>query len=1131
MILRRLIWLFMFHVLVVVAFSRDDKDFTRIGVEEGLSQSWVRKITQDAHGFMWFGTKDGLNRYDGRDFRIYRPDLADGRGLGNGSINELYIDRNDELWVCTLSGVYLYDEFADRFHLFEPLGKLNVSTVVNALDGSYWFGSPGGIYHYTPETKALKRYVNDPGNESSLISNLVWNLLEDRLGRLWIGTEKGLCLYDSEIDGFKRLDDQEWVGDTWVQAMFEDYWGRLWIGTAESVFLYELGVDGHLEVEQLLEIRGQVVKVDHEGSMWLGHGSGEGLTVWHIDQDSGALLDRERYNNRLHDSRSLSSDGVYCIHVDNTGSVWIGTYGDGLNYYSAIPKNFKSMKIQQAGPTLDVGEQVNSILIDGTERWIGTERGLVRYDSESNTYFQYKSDKGDESTVGANAVYSIFKDSLGDVWIGAWDGGLSRYVRETDSFIRYKHDPEDEDSISSDNVFSILEDPKGGLWIGTIGGGLNFFDSETGRFKRFIHDSLNSDSINSGYVNDLALDSAGELWVSTYSSLDRFDRETGKFKHFSHTGDPLIENPGDLEVIYIDTLGQFWLGTEIGLILFDPQDEILKHYTTRDGLPNNSIKSISEDRSGNLWITSNYGLSKFVDGMSVPDKVHFINFDRRDGLQENEFVKRSSFVSENGEIWIGGVAGLSWFYPDEIEPDFSLPNVLITDLNILNKKVYPGGDDGVLEGEPYLLDHLKLKYSDSVFSLDFSALQYPNSEDIEYAFILEGFDNDWQYVKGRSSAIYTNIDPGEYVFRVKSSNTDGVWGDNATTLAVSITPPWWMTLWFRLLFVSSVAAFLVFFYRFRVHSLKRSRIALSKSVADRTRELAEAKEVLSEQNEELKIHRTQLVDLVKERTQELETARDKAEVSDRLKSAFIANMSHEIRTPLNAIMGFSQLIAMEAEGRGEYHEYSSSIRENTDMLVQLLNDIIDFSIFESEQLQLKYESIDGWGFFHELSADFAQLVDSRTPEEVCYLPDNQLRDGVMVRFDADKVRLRQILLNLATNACKFTESGSISFGVAMRDSDQRLEYWVKDSGVGIDPSEHEAIFERFHKIVDSSRSFTRGTGLGLAICQRLSEELGFELSLESEVGKGSVFTVSIPVESDSSKVTRSLITEAESRRS
>ncbi len=1107
---RLLILLSVFAAQFHVGLSQGDKEFVRIGVEDGLSQSWVRKIVQDSYGFMWFGTKDGLNRYDGREFRVYRPDSANERGLGSGSINELYVDADSQLWVCTLAGVYSYNRSLDTFELFEPVGIATVSTICQVSDGSFWIGTPNELFHYFPETSELRRYTHDPENAESLVSNIVWKVLEDRRGRIWVGTEKGLCLYDRENDSFYRLADEEAVGDSWVQSILEDTWGRIWVGTEFRVFLYELGDGDALKTETVMQIRGQCLSMDLNGDIWLGHASAEGVTFWEMDDETGDLLEKERYFSRMHDERSLSANGVECIYVDRTGGVWIGTYGDGINYYSPVSKNFKSLRINDIAAELDVADQVNSILVDGKDWWIGTERGLVRYDSESGGYTEYKYDPEDDSSLGANAVYQVIKDSSGTIWIGSWSGGLNRYVPETDSFVRYLHDSEDPSSISNNNVFCIFEDRDGAFWIGTVGGGLNRFDPKTETFEHFIHNPEDPDSINSQYINDIVQDSDGVLWISTYSSLDRFDPSLGTFEHCSHTGAPVSQNLGDLEVIFMDSRGQIWLGTEVGLVLFNPQDRSYRRYGVPEGLPNNAIKSINEDRFGSLWITTNYGLSQFVDGIRAPDMPNFINYDRKDGLQSNEFVKRSSFASESGDIWVGGILGLSWFRPEEIRPNTDSPQVLITDISILNRKVFPS-EGGVLPAESYLLDSLNLEYRDSVVTFKFSALVYPNSEDIRYAYTLEGFDEGWQYVKNASSATYTNIDPGSYLFKVKSTNQDGIWGENEESIFVQISPAWWMSLWFRIFVAVLVTLVLFAVYRLRVISLKRSRIALAKSVSDRTRELAAAKEVLSRQNEELKRHRTQLEDLVSERTKELKAARDKAEVSDRLKSAFIGNMSHEIRTPLNAIMGFSQLIAMEAKGRGEFDDYSNCIRENTEMLVQLLNDIIDFSIFESEELSLNLETIDAWLFFHELSAEVSQLVRSRSPEGVSYDAVNSLADDLQIRFEADKVRLRQILLNLATNACKFTETGTVSFGVSYDPLSEVLKYWVRDTGIGIDPAEHEAVFERFHKIVDESKSFARGTGLGLAICRRLSEALGFELKLESEVGVGSVFTLTIPM--------------------
>ena len=1099
------------------------KEFTRIGVEDGLSQSWVRAIQQDEYGFIWIGTKDGLNKYDGRRFTIYRPESGNERGLENASINDIYIDREKIMWVCTLSGVYRYNRSQDYFEIVESFGRNFARCMTQTSDGDFWFGTNSGLVCLDAEMQFVARYTYDPDDSSSLSNDIIYDVFEDSRKLLWVGTDQGISLFIPDSGTFLHPTDKpgsDGLEMSQVRQFIEDASGTIWTGTTKALYRYTRHPDqpGDGTFTKVLDGSCIQLLIDDRENLWIGHGSGQGLHIWSLSEIVEGQTPSEHYYNIGHNQRSLSDSSVETLMMDSKGDIWIGTYGNGLSFFSYHNKPFNTVNFLEEDPLLHVSNRINTFCFDDPYLWIGTETSLVRYDQKTEEYREYHHDPDDPNSLGGNGIYAIHKDRRGNLWIGAWSKGLSLYHPETDSFEHFCNDPRDALSLSNDHVFCIFEDREGRLWIGTIGGGLNEYDYEDRTFIRHRYDATDPGTLYSPYIYDIDQTPDGMLWISTVWALDRLDPETGIITHFSHTGDRLEQNRGDLEVVFVDTLGQLWLGTEIGLVHFDPKMNTYRRFTVSDGLPNNAIKAVCEDEEGNLWITTNLGLSKFVKGIYLPKNPRFLNYNKSDGLQGDEFVKRSGIVSPDGMIYVGGTSGYTYFDPRKIQPNMVLPKVLITDLYLGDYKVFPGPESSVLKTELYLSDEITLGYKEPEFEFRFTAIDYPRTDAIEYSYILEGFDKDWRYADRGNRVSYTSMNPGDYIFRVKSSNEDGRWGNNTVSIRVKIPPPWWGNLWFRAAFVIVVILLSGGYYKHRVLSLKRAKAILEQRVEMRTRELSEAnhslehaKEELSVQNDELIQHRQHLEKLVNERTHALQKALDKAKESDRLKSAFISNISHEIRTPLNGIMGFSQLLAMEAKEKGEYGEYVARISENSQMLTQLLNDIIDFSILETGELTLHKVRLESREFFENLSQEFKGIVSVRTRKRVNYLEVCELPEDQKIKFECDQSRLKQILLNLLSNACKFTTTGYIKFGVSIDEDQTELKFWVEDTGVGIDPSEQEAIFERFYKVVDHTRKYIPGTGLGLSICRSLVNILGYRMEMKSTPGKGSVFEIIIPI--------------------
>jgi signal transduction histidine kinase/CheY-like chemotaxis protein len=533
-------------------------------------------------------------------------------------------------------------------------------------------------------------------------------------------------------------------------------------------------------------------------------------------------------------------------------------------------------------------------------------------------------------------------------------------------------------------------------------------------------------------------------------------------------------------------------------------------YTRKQGLPNNSIKEILEDNSGNLWISTAMGLSKFISATIIPDHPVFKNYDSKDGLQGNEFIKRSAYKNKTGYMYFGGSNGYTRFHPDSIKDNTIVPKIIITNFLIFNKQVANLQIDSTYLEDQDLTPQIKLRHNESVLSFEFTALNYLSPEQNNFAYIMEGFEKKWNYVKTQRFATYTNLSPGEYTFRVIGSNNDNVWNENGASVKITILPPWWKTLWFKLSLGTFIFIAFYLIYRLRVYNLKNQKKLLEAKVTSRTNELSSANLLLKEnqeeislQNEELSQHRNHLETLVKDRTNELENAKKKAIEADKLKSSFLANMSHEIRTPMNAIVGFASLLNSSDTSDEKNEEYIEIIKKNSEILLVLINDILEISLIEANQLKINNSLFEANVILHELE-NYFQLRNTKKID-LRFTIDNINKKIVL---NTDPTRFRQIMTNLLSNALKYTDSGYIHFGYNIEY--ERVKFYVTDTGIGINKKDFEIIFDHFHKVETNRIKLYRGAGIGLSICKKLVGLMGGDIWIESEEGKGSTFYFTLP---------------------
>ncbi|WP_159579789.1 hybrid sensor histidine kinase/response regulator transcription factor [Marinoscillum sp. 108] len=1052
--------------------------FDHLALEDGFTTAFVDAIAQDADGFIWLNTWEGLFRYDGYVFKHYKY-LAKDSTIINSTA--LHLDSKGNFWVGThTEGLLLYNKEHDSFDYAdlkpEDLTSLRSHTISAILEdhlGNLWIGTNGNGLKVRRNGKENFEHIpfNDQGNPRSVRGEKVRIIYEDSKGRIWVGTGNyfesmisgGLNRYDHSTQTFHHYTYQppqfKGIKPNRVQSIAEDSNNNIWIGTApDGLYTYNDEKDQLVEFkydlspDKLDVMANKTISFIHEhretNTLWVGM-FGAGILT--IDLKSSKATHHLLNQN---DRFSLSHNSVWCIMEDRQGLLWVGTV-NGLNKVNPKLKLFPKFSTLESGTFSRIADVVLSIYEDSNKTlWIGTRDGLTRSRNSDNNFQRFREDSSNPNSIKGNSIRGITEDDLGSLWIGT-NKGLHKFIPESESFNHYPSSDQNPLLPKGENIFDLMTDSKGNLWIGAQMA-LNKYNPYTGIFNKYYY----PDSVVCDCGGTLYEDQGGNIWIANDNTeVMKFDESTRKFTH-------IFDREVMIYQFLEDSKNRFWICSNTdGLGLYNRATGDTKFYGVLDGLPGKTITGVEEDDRGYLWVSTNNGIALFD-----PERNLFKSFTPASGLPVSS--PKNPYKNKDGELFFGDVSGFTRFDPDSYDFDTTASDVVLTQLKIFNQIVRPS-PESVINQSISVTEEVRLAHDQNDLTFDFVGLHFVAPKQNRYKVKLQNYDKDWVDLGNQHSTRYTNLSPGVYEFKVIGANSDGIWNGKASSLHIIIAPPWWKTWWAYLLYGTILICLI---YLWRVYDLRR-------------------------------IHLKNQLELKSMEAEKLATI-------DQMKSRFFANISHEFRTPLTLILGPLKDLIYASKNTSELDQYHL-IKRNADRLNVLINQLLDLSKLEAGSVKLEVEQMDLHAFLRPLFASFSSLAQSKHITFRSIVPEESFE----MLFDADK--LEKIISNLLFNAFKFTpEGGEVSVSItkdtkrsvkSRGGEKEYIEIVVKDTGQGIPGDQLETIFDRFYQVDDSHKRAFEGTGIGLALTKELVDLHHGKIAVKSKPGVGSSFTVRLPI--------------------
>jgi signal transduction histidine kinase/ligand-binding sensor domain-containing protein len=1132
-----------FMLLSAQVIAQDDYiRFKQITINDGLSLSSVYDIYQDSKGFMWFGTEDGLNKYDGQSITVYGAHTDQRNLLADKWIELIFEDKSGVIWLGSRSGLTRYNP---RTGLFTPLkhdpdnsntlSNDTITAIESDLRNEIWVGTFKGLNHVDRYSSDVQRVVPDDDELIGLTSRIS-GFLNDETGRFWIATYKGLYSYDRKsglffsenIEGLVDTstiitqialgNDVLWLGtsqglvkvdlspqrqhqlvpidfednDAGITRILPDRLGQVWVLTGEGLYCYggedegttrllpaggtthSLALDPH---ESLLE--------DASGDIWFGtFGNG----VFSIDP---ATHTYKHYIHNPADPQSLSENSINCMFQDRSGATWFGTFGAGISIMNPHSNMFKLFKNDPFDPNSLASSFVWTIFeASDSIIWMGTNaHGISCYDQRRHHFTHYDHNPSDPTSLANSSVRKIYQDSRGRIWIGTDGGGLDLFNRQDHSFTHFIHDPDDESSISHNSVRTVFEDRQGRIWVGTRDG-LNLLLEENMTFRHYLVGTDQEEGPPHNFIySAIHQDQWDNIWVGTYGGgLCMLNPDDGSCINYSHDPeDPNTISDNIVFSIYEDQQGRFWIGTNSGLNMFYPATGSFRRFGVSEGLANEVIYGVLPDNDNCIWLSTNLGICRFN-----LESFETKNFDMNDGLQSNEFNGGAYHKGASGKLYFGGVYGMNIIDPDAVEPVTKVPEVTLTKLEVLGKEVQIAGieiedefeehPDQVVESEENFytrenvtyMEQIRLDYKHRFFSVEFAALNNLETGDLNYSYIMENLETDWNNAGTRNYVSYSNMKAGTYLFKVVAINSDGFQSDPPLQLSITITPPIWLSWWFILLEIIISTAIVVMIYVYLVKS-RTNRL-----LKYQNQQISQANEALRESEKNL---------------MELNATKDK----------FFSIISHDLKNPFSSLLSISELMveSFDQTNREDHKAGFEKINRSVKHLLDLLENLLTWS--RSQRGRIKYDPVR-----FNLSSLIQENINVHRllAEKKGIMLLSSEQNEIYAYGDRDMIN--SVIRNLVTNAVKFTEKNK-KVEIQVKPGEKEVEVSIVDEGIGISSDQLQKLFRIDEKFKSTGTAGEKGTGLGLIICKEFVEKNGGEINVQSEPGKGSVFSFTVPM--------------------
>jgi signal transduction histidine kinase/ligand-binding sensor domain-containing protein/DNA-binding response OmpR family regulator len=1074
--MEKLTILFIFLYVFANSEAQQDRFYTPY---QGLSNTSFNAIAQDNDGFIWIATNGGLNKFDGHNFVIYQNVPLNTNSLNNDAVFSVFVDSKGKVWVGTEWGLHSYNKNTDNFVRY-PIKYRNwnlqpmVTAILEDKSNNLWLTTSLGLVKINTRTNELIFFNHKYEADGMIARDLLNTAIFDDNGYLWIASDKnGLFCYDpskNEFTNYRHEQNSNSICDNSILSLGKDNKGNIIIGTLKggiSIF------DKNKKIFNTVRyfhtpanvFNGGVYSIvtNKDGTVWIGT---ERNGLKKFDPISYTLSDA----NTNIDLNNISDTKIHCYN-DSQGNLWLGIDYAGVYLKKETAKPFFSIRKKDNSPFSLSNNIIKAIWCDHKNNlWIGTDGGGLNYlPDKGKTIKSFLHDPDKQTSIPDNAVISLLEDQKQNLWIGTYLGGLSCFDRRKEKFSTFLIDPMKK-GRDLNYVTAILSDTADNLWVATNGGGLQHFDTKQQKFTSYHTALAGKTTVNMPlFLTSLLLDKDKTLWMGSYNGLYSWNSRKATYEAYT-VGNGKLESDA-IYTLWEDNHGQIWAGTSSGLYAINKKKQVIRHFTSIDGLPNNAVFGILEDAKENLWISTLNGLARFN-----PETKIFRNYFIYDGLPGNEFRPASCFKAKDGRLYFGSTSGVVYFHPDSIHENSGFPTLALTNFKIFNQTIPIGKK---IEGRIILTQSINesskivLHHADNNFTIEFAAIDYSAPEKIKYAFLLEGFDQKWIYKDfNQRYATYTNLDPGTYTFKLKTTNSDGLWNDRYKTISIIMEPPFWKTWWAYLIYIAFI--FLSFYM---TRKLMLFRVTMQNNL----------------QMERLE--------------------REKLEELNQSKLQFFSNVSHEFRTPLTLILGpLSRIMGMNMDIH--LKKQVEFIHRNAIRLLRLVNLLLDLQKVEKSEMHLRTRLGDIVNFTRDITMSFEEL----SVQKKISLSFQSEIDRLDMWFDPDK--LDKILFNLLSNAIKFTPKGGKITVMLATDKNNAypaplndfVSITVNDTGKGMKEEYLHKIFERFYQIEEEDSEMQVGTGIGLHLSKYLVELHHGKIMVSSKEGEGTRFDILIPRE-------------------